>query len=172
MKQSTLHHTRRDSGELTANRVDIPRREVRASRLYWSAGAIRDIEDLGPPRAGLGFLIPGFVDAHVHIESSMLPPSEFGRIALRHGTLASVSDPHEIANVLGIDGVRFMIAAGARTPFEILFGAPSCVPATPFETAGASLDLDAIENLLDTPGIGYLSEMMNFPGVLSRDPMV
>ena len=172
MSPSIAHWRGQDSGELTANRVDIPGRAIRARRVRWSAGVIRDIEDLGPARAGLGFLIPGFVDAHVHIESSMLPPSEFGRLALRHGTLASVSDPHEIANVLGLDGVRFMIADGARTPFEILFGAPSCVPATPFETAGASLDLDAIETLLDTPGIGYLSEMMNFPGVLDRDPLI
>lgn len=160
------------SGELSVNHVELQRRRIRASRIRWADGVIQDIEDLGPPHPELGFLIPGFVDAHVHIESSMLPPSEFGRIALRHGTLASVSDPHEIANVLGIEGVRFMLADAARTPFKTLFGAPSCVPATPFETAGASLGTDEVAALLDEPGIGYLSEVMNFPGVLGRDPEV
>ncbi|NEV64847.1 adenine deaminase [Thiorhodococcus minor] len=160
------------SGELSVNHVDLQRRRIRAGRIRWADGIIREIEDIGPPSPEAGYLIPGFVDAHVHIESAMLPPSEFGRIALRHGTLASVSDPHEIANVLGIAGVRFMLEDAARTPFKILFGAPSCVPATPFETAGASLGTQEVAALLDEPGIGYLSEVMNFPGVLGRDPEV
>lgn len=118
------------------------------------------------------YILPGFIDAHVHIESSLLVPDEFARMAVVHGTVACVSDPHEIANVLGIDGVRFMIGNAARTPFEIAFGVPSCVPATPFETAGAVIGLKEIEELFKEDGLSYLSEMMNFPGVLSGDKQV
>lgn len=121
---------------------------------------------------GEDFILPGFIDAHVHIESSMLLPSEFARLAVVHGTVGTVSDPHEIANVLGIDGVLFMIANGKKVPFHFYFGAPSCVPATPFETSGAVLDLEAVSKLLNMPEIHYLSEMMNFPGVLANDPEV
>jgi len=109
------------------------------------------------------------VDAHVHIESSMLPPVEFARMAVVHGTVATVSDPHEIANVLGSAGVEYMLDDAARTPFKFCFGAPSCVPATAFETAGAVMLADEVEKLLQNPAIGYLSEMMNFPGVLHGD---
>lgn len=115
------------------------------------------------------YILPGLIDAHIHIESSMLIPSEFARLAVIHGTVATVSDPHEIANVLGIDGIRFMIANGKKVPFKFYFGASSCVPATPFETAGARLGVDEIEELLQMDEIGYLSEMMNFPGVLIGD---
>jgi len=118
------------------------------------------------------FILPGLVDAHIHIESSMLIPSEFARLAVVHGTVGTVSDPHEIANVLGIPGVKFMIANGSKTPFKFVFGAPSCVPATPFETAGALLDVADVEALLQMPEVRYLSEMMNFPGVLSGDANV
>lgn len=118
------------------------------------------------------FIIPGFVDAHVHVESSMLIPSEFARLASRHGTVATVSDPHEIGNVLGRPGVEFMIENGLKTPFKFYFGAPSCVPATPFETAGATINLDDIEALFNLPNVHYLAEMMNFPGVLNKDPEV
>jgi adenine deaminase len=118
------------------------------------------------------YILPGFVDAHVHIESSMLAPAEFARIAVTHGTVATVSDPHEIANVLGPAGIDYMIESGRRTPFTFAFGASSCVPATTFETAGAVLDRDAVEALLRRPEIGYLSEMMNVPGVLGGDPAV
>ena len=117
-------------------------------------------------------IMPGLIDAHVHIESSMLTPSEFARAAVRHGTVATVSDPHEIANVLGVDGIDYMIEDGKRVPFKFYFGASSCVPATPFETAGAELDADAVAELLDRPEIRYLSEMMNYPGVLNGDPEV
>ncbi len=116
------------------------------------------------------FIAPGFVDAHIHIESSMLPPAEFARWSVVHGTVATVSDPHEIANVLGVAGVDYMIRDGRRTPFKFNFGAPSCVPATTFETAGASLDAKAVARLLARKEIKYLSEVMNFPGVLERDP--
>lgn len=119
-----------------------------------------------------GFLMPGFVDSHVHIESSMLIPSEFARIAVLHGTVGTVSDPHEIANVCGLEGVQFMINNGKQVPFKFNFGAPSCVPATIFETAGASLDSNDVEALLALEDIKYLSEMMNFPGVLHNDPEV
>ena len=118
------------------------------------------------------FLCPGFIDAHVHIESSMLTPPEFARIAVRHGTTATVSDPHEIANVLGIEGVKLMQSLAAKTPLKIHFGIPSCVPATGFETGGAILDPAAIEELCLDPSLLYLSEMMNFPGVIHRDPEV
>ncbi len=118
------------------------------------------------------YICPGFIDAHVHIESSMLVPSEFARIAVVHGTVATVSDPHEIANVLGAAGVEFMIENARHTPFHFYFGAPSCVPATSFETAGAALGSDEVDQLLGRPEIKYLSEMMNFPGVLQSDPEV
>ena len=118
------------------------------------------------------FILPGFVDAHVHIESSLLIPSEFARMAVTHGTIATVSDPHEIANVCGMPGVEFMIANGKTVPFYFNFGAPSCVPATRFESAGATLDAAAVTRLLAMPDIKYLREMMNFPGVLNKDPEV
>lgn len=116
------------------------------------------------------YILPGFVDAHVHIESSMLLPVEFAKLAVTHGTVATVSDPHEIANVLGVAGVEYMLENARHTPLMIHFGAPSCVPATSCETAGAKLDLKAVEGLLDRPDIHYLSEVMNYPGVLSGDP--
>ncbi len=118
------------------------------------------------------YIIPGLIDAHIHIESSMLVPSEFARLAVVHGTVATVSDPHEIANVLGIEGVDFMIGNGKKLPFKFYFGAPSCVPATPFESAGAILGVEDTENLLQRNEIKYLSEMMNFPGVLYENKEV
>ncbi len=118
------------------------------------------------------YLLPGFIDAHVHIESSMLVPSEFARLAVVHGTVATVSDPHEIANVCGKEGVEFMIEDGKSVNFNFFFGAPSCVPATPFETAGAELDEQDIEALLKRPEIHYLAEMMNWPGVVQKDKSV
>jgi adenine deaminase len=118
------------------------------------------------------YILPGLVDAHIHIESSMLIPSEFARLAVTHGTVATVSDPHEIANVLGVEGIRFMINNGKKVPFKFYFGASSCVPATPFETSGASLGISEIDELLQMDEISYLSEMMNFPGVLAEDETV
>lgn len=116
------------------------------------------------------YILPGLIDAHIHVESSMLIPSEFARLAVTHGTVCTVSDPHEIANVLGIDGVKFMIENGKKVPFKFYFGAPSCVPATPFETSGARFTPDELDTLLKMDEIHYLSEMMNFPGVINRDP--
>jgi adenine deaminase len=118
------------------------------------------------------YIMPGLIDSHIHIESTMLVPSEFARIAVRHGTVATVSDPHEIANVCGKKGVEYMIKNGKKVPFKFYFGAPSCVPATPFETAGAELDKDDVAKLLKRKDIHYLSEMMNWPGVLNNDPDV
>lgn len=118
------------------------------------------------------YIMPGLIDSHIHIESSMLVPSEFARVAVRHGTVATVSDPHEIANVCGKKGVKYMIKNGSKVPFKFYFGAPSCVPATPFETSGAELDKDDVANLLNREDIHYLSEMMNWPGVLNDDPDV
>ena len=115
------------------------------------------------------FIMPGFVDSHIHIESSLLVPTEFARLAVLHGTVATVSDPHEIANVLGIEGVKYMIATGKKSPMKFYFGAPSCVPATSFETAGAVLDSKAVDELLSMDDIKYLGEMMNYPGVIFDD---
>ncbi len=153
--------------------VDIP-----AKRIYPAEVTIRDkkIHSIREMTAAEPvpdiYICPGFIDAHVHIESSMLVPSEFARLAVVHGTVATVSDPHEIANVLGTAGVEFMIENGRQTPFHFYFGAPSCVPATPFETAGAVLPAGEVDLLLSRPEIKYLSEMMNFPGVLQGDPEV
>ena len=118
------------------------------------------------------FILPGFIDSHVHIESSMLVPSSFARLAVVHGTIGTISDPHEIANVCGLEGVQYMIDNGKKVPFHFFFGAPSCVPATEFETAGAVIDSTDIAKLLASPDIYYLSEMMNFPGILHQDPVV
>lgn len=147
--------------------VDIPGRRILPSEVHVSDGRIAAITPTDEPVHG--HLIPGFVDAHVHVESSMLLPSEFARLAVTHGTVATVSDPHEIANVLGADGVDFMIANGRKVPFHFFFGAPSCVPATTFETAGAVLDSETVGRLLERPEVRYLSELMDFPGVLAGD---
>lgn len=156
--------------ELTGNLIDIPARRIRPVRLRIEQGRIVGIEDQPEPVSG--YLMPGFIDAHVHVESSMLIPSEFARLAVTHGTVATISDPHEIANVLGVDGVEYMIANGKQVPFHFFFGVPSCVPATAFETAGASIDAEAVGRLLERPEVLYLSEMMNFPGVLNGDTEV
>src|SRR3984893_3924270 len=156
---------------LKGNLVDILQKDVFPALIRVEGGIIKKIERL-PAGPGLPFILPGFIDAHVHIESSMLVPAECARLAVVHGTVATVSDPHEIANVCGLEGVEFMIANGKTTPFKFYFGAPSCVPATPFETAGALLNANDVKKLIEKPEIKYLSEMMNFPGVLSGDPEV
>jgi adenine deaminase len=151
--------------------IDIPQQRIFPGVIEITDGkiaSVREDQSVTDP----GYLCPGFIDAHVHIESSMLTPPEFARIAVTHGTVGTVSDPHEIANVLGIDGVRYMQKLAARTPCKIHFGIPSCVPATNFETAGATLGPDAVEELCRDESLVYLSEMMNFPGVIHRDPEV
>jgi adenine deaminase len=153
--------------------VDIPAKRIYPAEVSILDKKIAGIHELGSRDSVPDhFISPGFIDAHVHIESSMLVPSEFARIAVVHGTVATVSDPHEIANVLGAAGVEFMIENARHTPFHFYFGAPSCVPATVFETAGAALGSSEVDLLLSRPEIKYLSEMMNFPGVLQSDPEV
>jgi adenine deaminase len=151
--------------------IDIPNQRIFPGVIEIADGkivAVREDQSVTDP----GYLCPGFIDAHVHIESSMLTPTEFARIAVTHGTVGTVSDPHEIANVLGIEGVRYMQKLATQTPCKIHFGIPSCVPATNFETAGATLGPDSIEELCRDESLLYLSEMMNFPGVIQRDPEV
>ena len=150
--------------------VDVHQQTQYPAELVVSGDKIQAIRPFTPqPGQSLPFILPGFIDSHVHIESSMLVPAEFARLAVVHGTVATVSDPHEIANVCGLKGVEFMIENGKTVPFKFNFGAPSCVPATIFETAGAALDAEQVEELLKRPEIKYLSEMMNFPGVLHGD---
>lgn len=158
------------SFQLSGNIVDVVKGRIFKGTLTISNGKIENIteEETGSNR----YILPGLVDAHIHVESSMLIPSEFARLAVVHGTVATVSDPHEIANVLGIDGVRFMIDNGRKVPFKFYFGAPSCVPATSFESSGAHLGPADMEQLLKTDEIHYMSEMMNFPGVIHEDKEV
>lgn len=151
--------------------VDIASRRIHPGTIEVRDGRIAAVREEGHA-TGPGFLCPGFVDAHVHIESSMLTPPEFARIAVTHGTTGTVSDPHEIANVLGVEGVRYMQKLASQTPCKIHFGIPSCVPATEFETAGATLDAGDVGELCRDPSLLYLSEVMNFPGVIHRDPEV
>lgn len=153
--------------EIQGNLVGIEERRIRPVRITIADGRIAAIEEWSGPCEGC--VMPGFIDAHVHVESSMLVPSEFARLAVLHGTVATISDPHEIANVLGEPGVEFMIANGARVPFHFFFGAPSCVPATRFETAGARIGSDGVGRLLERPEVRYLSEVMDFPSVLNGD---
>lgn len=151
--------------------IDIFNQRIFPGEIHWENGIItniQEVEDAVPE----SYLMPGFVDAHVHVESSMLLPSNFARMAVVHGTVGTVSDPHEIANVLGEQGVLFMLENAAQTPFKFAFGVPSCVPATSFETAGAILDDQAVLDLLKRPDMYYLAEMMNFPGVLFQDEQV
>lgn len=157
-------------GTVSAYIVQIDERRIVPGEITWEDGIITGICEQAKPKTDASYLLPGFIDAHVHIESSMLTPAEFARIACRHGTVATLSDPHEIANVLGLDGIRFMIDNAALTPMPIFFGAPSCVPATPFETAGARLESEQLELLFADKSVTYLSEMMNYPGVLNNAP--
>lgn len=153
--------------EIHGKLVDIHMRKISSVLMRIEEKRIVSIEP-NTHRAE-GFILPGFVDAHIHIESSMLPPSEFARIAVRHGSIATVSDPHEIANVLGISGVEYMLDDARKSPFKFFFGAPSSVPATDQETAGAKLGAEQVRELLENPEIKYLSEVMNFPGVVQGE---
>lgn len=160
------------SGSITANLVFIKKRAIYYGKLTWEKGVITQIQKSDPEQAGKPYLTPGFIDPHVHIESSMLTPAEFGRQAVCHGTVATVSDPHEIANVLGIEGINFMLASAQESPCKIFYSAPSCVPATPFETTGASITVKEIDELFNEPSVVALSEMMDFPGVIKGSPEV
>lgn len=156
--------------KLQGNIVDIPNKRIFKGEITFENGKILSI--IEKEHHVNHYILPGFIDSHIHIESSMLVPSEFARLAVTHGTVATVSDPHEIANVLGLEGVNFMIENGKKVSFKFHFGAPSCVPATMFETAGAVIDSEAIKLLLENPEIKYLTEMMNYPGVLFDDAEV
>jgi len=154
--------------QLSGNIIDLRGNKIFKGTVYIENGIISKIikEEVDNDN----YILPGLIDSHIHIESSMLIPSEFAKLAVTHGTVATVSDPHEIANVLGIEGVKYMIENGNKVPFKFYFGASSCVPATPFETSGAAFKEDELQELLEMKEIKYLSEMMNFPGVINRDP--
>ena len=158
------------SFEITGNLVDLIASKVYPARIFIEDKKIKSIE----PQSAVSnnYILPGLIDAHIHIESSMLPPSEFARIASIYGTVASVSDPHEIANVLGKARIRYMIENAKEVPFKFYFGVPSCVPATDFETSGAKLEASDIEDIFQEYNLKYLSEMMNFPGVIYDNPEV
>ena len=155
---------------IKANLIDIVAREIYPAEVVIEGHSIVSVTRVDGPFGT--YILPGFVDAHVHVESSMLVPSEFARLAVTHGTVGTISDPHEIANVLGTSGVDYMIDNARQVPFHFYFGAPSCVPATGFETAGAVIDADDIDELLARKEIVYLAEMMNFPGVIYKDEAV
>ncbi len=158
---------------ITANFVNIFEQRIYPAQVVVKNNIIEQIIPLlATVRSDHPYILPGFIDSHVHIESSMLIPQQFARLAVVHGTVATVSDPHEIANVCGMEGVEYMMEGARQTPFKFFFGAPSCVPATSFETAGATLDSEAVKCLLQREEIKYLSEMMNFPGVLNSDAEV
>lgn len=152
------------------NLIDIHNKEIYPAEIEITEGTISSVKKTDKNCAG--YILPGFIDAHVHIESSMLLPSAFAKIAVQHGTVATISDPHEIANVCGLQGIEYMIGNGKKVPFHFFFGAPSCVPATNFETSGAVIDAQQIDALLAKDEILYLSEMMNYPGVLFEDEEV
>lgn len=153
-----------------ANLIDVVAKETYAAEVTIENNKVVSIRRISETLNT--FILPGFIDAHVHVESSMLVPSEFARIAVTHGTVGTISDPHEIANVLGVTGVDYMIDNAKQVPFHFYFGAPSCVPATNFETAGAVIDSNDIDKLLSRKEIVYLAEMMNFPGVIYKDEEV
>ena len=156
--------------KISGHIVDVVASRIFRGTIFIDNGKIKDIIEDDNDNSQI--IMPGFVDSHVHVESSLLVPTEFARLVVPHGSVASVSDPHEIANVMGVDGVKYMIEVGKKSPFKFYFGAPSCVPATTFETAGATLNSDDIEELLSSDDIKYLGEMMNYPGVLFNDDEV
>lgn len=156
---------------LSGQIIDLVQSRIFPGKVTVNNGKIAEITEM--PTAEMRYIMPGFIDAHIHIESSMVPPTEFARMAVPHGTVATVSDPHEIANVMGVEGIDYMIRSGKRGGyFKFYFGAPSCVPATPFETSGRTLDAEAIGQLMARDDIYYLAEMMNYPGVLADEPDV
>ena len=151
-----------------ARLIDLAKRSVEPVELVVDKGIIVSIRPI-PESECTSYILPGFIDAHVHVESSLLIPSEFARMAVIHGTVGTISDPHEIANVLGIAGVEYMLQNAGKVAFHFFFGAPSCVPATAFETAGDCIDPQGVETLLKRDDIWYLAEVMNYPGVLAGD---
>ncbi len=160
----------KNSFTISGNIVDVMNRKIFPGTVTVEDSKIKKIEE--DNNTYDDYILPGFVDAHIHVESSTLIPSEFARISVLNGTVSTVSDPHEIANVLGIEGIRYMINNAKKVPFKFYFGASSCVPATAFETAGADIGAEQIRELFVKDGLHYLSEMMNYPGVLNKDPEV
>ena len=156
--------------QISGTIVDVRKRRLFKGVIHIEGNKITKIEPKNDVESQ--YIIPGFIDSHVHVESSMLVPSEFARLAVVHGTVSTVSDPHEIGNVLGVEGVEYMIENGKQVNFKFNFGAPSCVPATTFETAGAEITPDEVRYLLEKKEVKYLAEMMNWPGVLFNDPVV
>ena len=165
-----LKKSKKTKMQLQGQIVDISNKRIFSGEITIENGKISSI--IEKEHNITAYILPGFIDSHIHIESSMLVPSEFAKIAVLHGTVATISDPHEIANVLGKDGVYYMIENGKKVPLKFHFGAPSCVPATFFETAGAVIDSEEIKKLMAHPDIYYLAEMMNYPGVLFDDEEV
>jgi adenine deaminase len=155
---------------ISGNIVDVISGTISKGIVQVENGKI--VEIIEKEQAEDQFIIPGFVDAHIHIESSMMLPAEFARYSLVHGTVACVCDPHEIANVCGVEGIDYMIENSKQSPMKFYFGAPSCVPSTHFETSGAVLDAEAVEKLLQRDDIFFLGEMMNFPGVIHNHKQV
>lgn len=156
---------------ISGNIVDIVGKKIFPGTIFVENGVIKEIKsDINAEYTK--YILPGFIDSHIHIESSLLPPCEFAKNAVKFGTVATISDPHEIANVCGIEGIKFMIENGNQTPFKFFFGVPSCVPATPFETSGASITAKEIDLIFRQFNLTYLSEMMNFPGVIFEVPEV
>jgi len=162
--------------KFTAYILDVLTESIYPARITIEDGIFKEIDPIAVTEETRidvdGLLVPGFIDAHIHIESSMLTPQQFAKMAVRHGTTTVVCDPHEIANVSGIEGIEFMIDNASRVPFNFYFTAPSCVPATAFETSGATLDVEDIEYLLQKQEVVGLAEMMNFPGVINGDEEV
>jgi len=158
------------SKEVSGNIVDLLDQKIFSGTIKVDNGKISEI--IKKNQDFKNYIIPGFIDAHIHVESSMLIPSEFARIATIHGTVAVVADPHEIANVVGLDGVYYMIKNASKVPFKFYFGAPSCVPASIFETSGGVITTKDVETLLRNDKIKFLAEMMNYPGVINNDPDV
>ena len=156
--------------EIKGKVVDIIGRRIFDGIITVRGGKIDSVKE--SPEDYINYILPGFVDSHVHIESSMLTPTQFSKLVVPRGTVAVVTDPHEIANVMGVEGVDYMIEDAKRTPLKCFFGAPSCVPATSFETSGAVLGSNEIGNLLKREDIWFLSEMMNYPGVINKDAEV
>ncbi|UCE35291.1 MAG: adenine deaminase, partial [Deltaproteobacteria bacterium] len=154
--------------QISGNIVDVVQGRIFPGTIKIADGKIAQI--IRETETYPTYIIPGFIDSHIHIESSMLTPSEFARVAVIHGTVGAVCDPHEIANVMGVDGIRYMIADGDQVPFKFHWGVPSCVPATDFETAGARVEVSDVEDLIKMEQVVCLSEVMNVPGVLQEDP--
>lgn len=155
---------------ISGNIVDVVKKTITKGIVIVDNGRIKSIVPTN--NVDDQFIIPGLVDAHIHIESSMMLPAEFARYSIVNGTVACVCDPHEIANVCGIEGVDYMIENGKQSPMKFYFGAPSCVPSTTFETSGAELDAGEVEKLLQRDDIYFLAEMMNFPGVINKNRQV